>query len=49
VATRLGPAVAAQARTAFADGMHLALYIAAGIVLAAAITVGTLLRSRGRT
>jgi EmrB/QacA subfamily drug resistance transporter len=48
VATRLGPAVAAQARTAFADGMHLALYIAAGIVLAAVITVGTILRSRGR-
>jgi MFS family permease len=47
-ATRLGPAVAAQARTAFADGMHLALYIAAGIVLAAAITVGTLLRDRAR-
>jgi EmrB/QacA subfamily drug resistance transporter len=45
-ATRLGPAAAAQARTAFADGMHLALYIAAGIVLAAAITVGTLLRDR---
>ncbi len=48
VATRLGPAVAAQARTAFADGMHLALYIAAGIVLAAAITVGTLLRDHGQ-
>jgi hypothetical protein len=28
--------------------MHLALYIAAGIVLAAAITVGTLLPGRGR-
>lgn len=48
VATRLGPAVAAQSRTAFADGMHLALYIAAGIVLAAAITVGTLLRGHGQ-
>ncbi|HEX2744306.1 MAG TPA: MFS transporter [Streptosporangiaceae bacterium] len=48
VATRLGPAVAAQAHSAFTDGMHLALYIAAGIVLAAAITVGTLLRGRGR-
>jgi len=47
-ATRLGPAVAAQARTAFADGMHLALYIAAGIVLAAAIAVGTLLQDRAR-
>ncbi len=49
VATRLGPAVAAQARTAFADGMHLALYIAAGIVAAAAITVGTLLRDHSQT
>src|SRR5579875_1039572 len=48
VATRLGPAVAAQARTAFADGMHLALYIAAGIVVAAAITVGTLLRDHSQ-
>src|SRR5579875_3455920 len=48
VATRLGPAVAAQARTAFADGMHLALYIAAGIVAAAAITVGTLLRDHSQ-
>jgi fucose permease len=48
VATRLGPAVAAQAHSAFADGMHVALYIAAGIVLAAAITVGTLLPGRAR-
>jgi len=47
-ATRLGPAIAAQAHGAFADGMHLTLYIAAGIVLAGAITVGTLLRGRGR-
>jgi hypothetical protein len=39
VATRLGPAAAAQAHTAFADGMHLA----AGIVFAAALTVGRLL------
>ncbi len=36
--------VAAQARTAFADGLHLALLIAAGIVIAAAIAVATLLR-----
>jgi Na+/melibiose symporter-like transporter len=48
VATRLCPAVAAQAQTAFADGMHLALYVAAGIVLAAAITVGAFLPGRGR-
>ena len=48
VATRLGPAVAAQAHSAFADGMHVALYIAAGTVLTAAIAVGTLLRGRGR-
>jgi len=48
VATRLDPAVAAQARSAFADGMHLALYTAAGIVLAAAVTVGMLLRARDR-
>jgi MFS family permease len=48
IATRMGPALAAQAHSAFADGMHLALYIAAGIVLAAAIAVGTLLRGCGR-
>jgi EmrB/QacA subfamily drug resistance transporter len=44
VAAHLGGAVAAQAHTAFADGLHLALLIAAGIVLAAALTVATLLR-----
>jgi EmrB/QacA subfamily drug resistance transporter len=44
VAARLGGAVAAQAHTAFADGLHLALLIAAGIVLAAAIAVAALLR-----
>jgi hypothetical protein len=38
-------AVAAQARIAFADALHLALLIAAGIVIAAAIAVATLLRS----
>jgi Na+/melibiose symporter-like transporter len=48
VASRLGPAVAAQSRSAFADGMHLALYVAIAIVLAVAITVGTLLRPRAR-
>jgi EmrB/QacA subfamily drug resistance transporter len=46
VATHLGGAVAVQAHTAFADGMHLALLIAAGIATAAAITVATLLRRR---
>jgi EmrB/QacA subfamily drug resistance transporter len=44
VAAHLGGAVAAQAHAAFADGLHLALLIAAGIVLAAAITVAALLR-----
>ena len=38
-------AVAAQARIAFADALHIALLIAAGIVIAAAIAVATLLRS----
>jgi len=46
VATHLGGAVAAQAHTAFVDGMHLALLVAAGIATAAAITVATLLRRR---
>src|SRR5215469_16871133 len=44
VAARMGGAVAAQAHSAFADGMHLALYVAAGIVIAAAAAVATLLR-----
>jgi hypothetical protein len=44
VAARLGGAAAAQAQTAFADGMHLALFIAAGIVAVAAIAVVILLR-----
>jgi len=48
VAARLGGAAAAQARTAFADGMHLALFIAAGIVAAAAIAVVILLRGHDR-
>jgi hypothetical protein len=48
VAARLGGVVAAHAQTAFADGMHLALLIAAGIVAAAAIAVATLLRRRDR-
>ncbi len=48
VATRLGGPVAAQAHNAFAAGMHLALLIAAGIAIAAAIAVGTLLRGLDR-
>ena len=44
VAARLGGTVAAHAQTAFADGMHISLLIAAGIVAAAAIAVATLLR-----
>jgi EmrB/QacA subfamily drug resistance transporter len=48
LASRLGGAVAAQAHTAFADGLHLALLIAAGIVIAAAIGVAALLRGHGR-
>jgi hypothetical protein len=41
----LNAVAAAQARIAFADALHLALLIAAGIVIAAAIAVATLLRS----
>ncbi len=48
IASHLGGAVAAQAHTAFADGLHLALLIAAGIVAAAAIGVATLLRGHDR-
>jgi len=46
VATHLGGAVAAQAQHAFAAGMHLALLAAAGIVLAAALAVVTLLHGQ---
>jgi EmrB/QacA subfamily drug resistance transporter len=46
VAIRLGRAVTAHAQTAFADGMHLALLIAAGVAAASAITVAALLRHR---
>jgi len=49
LATHLGGTVAAQAHTAFADGFHLALLLAAGLVAAAAIAVATLLRSRDRS
>ena len=48
VAARLGGAAAAQARTAFTDGMHLALFIAAGIVAVAAVAVAVLLRGHDR-
>ena len=44
VATHMGGIVTEHAQTAFADGMHLALLITAGIVVAAAIAVATLLR-----
>lgn len=44
VAAHLGGAVTAQSHTAFTDGMHLALLIAAGIAAVAAIAVATLLR-----
>jgi MFS family permease len=48
VAGHLGGAVAAQAHTAFADGLHLALLIAAGMALAAAAAVAALLRGQDR-
>jgi len=48
VATHLGGPVAAQAHAAFADGMHLALLVAAGVVAAAAVAVAALLRGHGR-
>jgi hypothetical protein len=48
VAARLGGAAAAQAHSAFTDGLHLALLIAAGIALASAIAVGMLLRRHDR-
>jgi EmrB/QacA subfamily drug resistance transporter len=44
VATHLGGTVAVQAQTAFADGMQLALLIAAGLVAVAAVTVALLMR-----
>jgi EmrB/QacA subfamily drug resistance transporter len=48
VAARLGGTVTAHAQTAFADGMHLALLVAAGIATAAAVTVAAMLRRRDR-
>ena len=44
VATHLGGTVAVQAQTAFADGMQLALLIAAGLVAVAAVIVALLMR-----
>jgi EmrB/QacA subfamily drug resistance transporter len=46
IAAHLGGPVAAQAHTAFADGLHLALLIAAGIVAATAVAVFALLRGQ---
>jgi EmrB/QacA subfamily drug resistance transporter len=42
-------AAAAQARTAFTDGLHLALLIAAGIVIVAVIATAALLRGHDRS
>jgi EmrB/QacA subfamily drug resistance transporter len=44
VAAHFGGTVLTQAQQAFADGMHLALLIAAGIAVVAAITIAALLR-----
>jgi hypothetical protein len=44
IAARLGGTVTAHAQTAFTDGMHVALLIAAGVVAAAAVTVALLMR-----
>jgi hypothetical protein len=46
-ASRLGGPVAAQAGTAFIDGIHVALLAAAGTVLLAAVAVAVLLPRRG--
>ena len=42
---RLGPDVAASAENAFVDGLHLALWIGAGVLLAAAVGVAALHRT----
>jgi EmrB/QacA subfamily drug resistance transporter len=47
VAAHFGGAVVDQAQHAFADGMHLALLIAAGIAISAAIAIAALLRRAG--
>jgi hypothetical protein len=46
VATHLGGDVAGRAQVAFASGMHLALLVAAGLVIAAAVAVAALLAGR---
>lgn len=46
IATHLSPAVATRAHDAFTDGLHIALLIAAGIVLTAAVAITTLLSGR---
>ncbi|HEY7174261.1 MAG TPA: MFS transporter [Micromonosporaceae bacterium] len=46
VAAHLGGAVAAQGHLAFVDGLHVALFVAAGVVLVAAVVVGALLPQR---
>ena len=48
VAAHLGGGVVSQADSAFANGLHLALLITAGIVIAAAIAVTALLRGHDR-
>ncbi|WP_131740394.1 MFS transporter [Actinomadura roseirufa] len=47
LATRLGPPVADQARAAFADGLHTALFAAAVTLAVTAVAVGALFRSTG--
>jgi hypothetical protein len=49
VAAHLGPNVLSQARSAFTDGMHVALYGSAGAALATAIIVFLALRPARRT
>jgi EmrB/QacA subfamily drug resistance transporter len=45
LAVRLGPDVAASAENAFVDGLHLALWIGAGVLIVAAAAVATLHRT----
>jgi EmrB/QacA subfamily drug resistance transporter len=49
VAAHLGPSVLAQARAAFTDGMHVALYSGAGAALGTALIVFVALRPSRRT
>jgi hypothetical protein len=46
VASRIGGPVSAQANTAFIDGIHIALLVAAGTVVLAALAVAALLPRR---